>query len=322
MRLGPLTGTVRVTRTPGGLVASGDLYDAPPPAGPGIPVLPRSAHRAYVRLVALRPKPDGVRMVLTRHVPDGASGAWREDGAEEVAAAALRPVSPALRRAAIRIDRAPGTAGPSPPEPAAAWAAVLAGAGWQVTVADGPGPLAGPAGRPWDDRDLHDALAAAPAAPSPDEEWGYRLLCVPLLSGDRRGVMFDRDAADADGVPRQGAAVASGWRFPDADPWGHARGRTLAEVPAAHMRTALHEIGHAMGLQHTSTGADLMRPTEAVARQAPPGRPFPEGIAWSFGARQERLLAHLPDPWVRPGGVPFGRSLGLAPPLPEPVPPP
>lgn len=111
-------------------------------------------------------------------------------------------------------------------------------------------------------------------------------------------------------MPRQGAAIASHWQFPDSDEWGVFKGRRFGAATAAYFRTAVHEIGHAMGLPHAPEG--LMNTTEAIAGAGrTSGNHFPDNIDWSFAPEQQAMLRHGPDIFVRPGGSPYEMGHGL-----------
>ena len=45
----------------------------------------------------------------------------------------------------------------------------------------------------------------------------------------------------------------------------------------------------------------------------PRANPFPDNVQWSFHPDDEKRLRHMPDPWVRPGMIPFGQAYGTAP---------
>ena len=48
-----------------------------------------------------------------------------------------------------------------------------------------------------------------------DKRWIYHLMCVPRIRNYNRGVMYDIGAADKNKSPREGAAIAWDYRFPD-----------------------------------------------------------------------------------------------------------
>jgi len=90
------------------------------------------------------------------------------------------------------------------------------------------------------------------------------------------------------------------------------KGMRFGEATDPYFRTALHEIGHATGLYHSGGGTSIMRPTDGVL-----GKRFPQNVSWSHLSADQRRLRHLPDLWVRPGGIPFGDGFETAPDLPE-----
>jgi hypothetical protein len=112
--------------------------------------------------------------------------------------------------------------------------------------------------------------------------------------------MFDCGAADLDGVPREGCAVA--WNRVCAD-------------PRIGLHTLAHELGHVFNLRHPHEdsppehhGRTLMFETRVLARS----RAFPADIEFDFSSTGKAWLADGPDDFVRPGGRPYGARPGLA----------
>lgn len=145
--------------------------------------------------------------------------------------------------------------------------------------------------REWTDPELHAAMRFLRAENSFDTEWRYHLLCVGEFANPRyeRGVMYDVAGVDTDEAPRGGAAIATRWRIPKRakpsakasqsasptapedpriDDWAGVEATLFGEAPALYFRTAVHEVGHEMGLGHASGGASFMNTTDDIARQA------------------------------------------------------
>jgi hypothetical protein len=129
--------------------------------------------------------------------------------------------------------------------------------------------------------------------------------------------MFDAAGTDSNKLAREAAGIAAHWTIPDTDQWGLVRNMRFGTATDPYFRTAVHELGHAMGLVHNTTDNAFMRPTDAISRGVEPPQRFPENVLWSYQAEDATRLRHLPDPWVRPGGIPYGLDYHRAPSLPR-----
>jgi hypothetical protein len=123
--------------------------------------------------------------------------------------------------------------------------------------------------------------------------------------------MYDNTITGINNIPREGAAIASHVMIPNKDCWGKCKGKRFGECRKPYLRTAIHEIGHAMMLYHPDNPYEnyIMQKSVQIAENANrtvPPQQFPDNIQWSFSPRDTRLLCHLPDVAVRPGGVSFG----------------
>jgi hypothetical protein len=363
-------GTLRVDRTMGSCLASGDLYlrDAAAPhpaadtsahASAGIPLFPLSDYRYYLRVVQLVGAGEGFRLEfeMRRYAPqiliaaDGTSVSavrWPNDGtfvavmapanapsgsqlagdvvnSEGVAVGTLSMVwvSPYLRKATVEFTRVAESEVPLDNGPGQTWRTVFDKVGWDIAHVVVDRNLEEPSGESWSGAEAHSAMLAACGRSGPDAEWRYQILCVrridlvlrtpattPLqLANGERGYMYDRDSADSDRLPREGLMVASHWLAPNEAKWGLERG-LRAGTTVTYFRTAVHEIGHAMGLVHNNADTGFMMPTSDVADLSleTPSTPFPENVRWSFNPDDELRLRHWPDLVVRPGGVSWGRG--------------
>ncbi|MGH6630263.1 MAG: hypothetical protein ACREB3_11080, partial [Burkholderiales bacterium] len=148
-----------------------------------------------------------------------------------------------------------------------------------------------------------------------DAEWRYHILAVRKLDSTPRGIMYDAFATDSNNVPREGIGISSHWVIPNSPEWGLVKGLRVGTASKPFFRTAVHEIGHAMGLFHNTVDNGFMNTTDVIAASGTPATPFPNNIKWSHASDDQARLRHYPDPFVRPGGVSFGGASTTAPPI-------
>ena len=343
-------GTLRISTADSALSVSGDLYvhrtangqaasKEPDPAD-GIPIFPRADYRLYIRGISLR-QDGGAASPLAfdfeLHAFDRASGTWTDTGARK---AELNPVigqngqpvadafeglvrstsgepvgnlratrvSRSLRRAVVEIDRVPKLERPFDNGVGTKWQTVFDTVGWDLTIERGDSNIAEPSGEFWTDAELHQTMLQRRRSEDLDAEWRYHMLCVRRLRSTDRGLMYDNAAIDSNDVPREGIGIGTGW-VPAEPFWGPLVGKPFGSATSSYFRTALHEIGHAMGLQHNTADFGVMNTTDFLARRATQPA-FPDNALWAFAADDRHRLRHMPDIWVRPGGVPFGQTFG------------
>jgi hypothetical protein len=319
------------------------LGPAPDPTA-GIPILPIANYRYYMRVTSIRGAPAGVGLAFELRwfsaqdvtLFDGSVTRWPQEGAFTalMSAAPAAPgfpspghvlagdvadadgttvgrlsmvlVSPFLRRATLEMDRVPVCELPLDNGAGITWKTVFDKVGWNITIQISDSDVEEPSGEAWNRAEAHAAMLDRRDKSNLDAEWRYYLLAVRQtdVSNGERGVMFDEGATDADNLPREGLMVASHWVFPDAAPWGLVKG-LRAGTTGTYFRTAVHEFGHAMGLDHNDGDNFFMRPTNGIAEDADKtsDTPFPTNVVWSYSREDEHRLRHWPDPMVRPGGI-------------------
>ncbi len=219
-------------------------------------------------------------------------------------------VSRYLRKATIEIDRVSASDYPAGNGAGATWQSVFEDVDWDVNAYSSDTNLTEPSGQFWSNAEMHSAMLARRDSANLDNEWRYHLLCVRRLDATSRGIMYDNSGTDSNNIPREGAGISSHWVIPSTAQWGTVQGQQFGDATGPYFRTAVHEIGHAMGLYHNSSDNGFMHTTGQIA--ASPGV-FPSNIQWSFNAADAKRLRHMPDPWVRPGMIPFGSSYSSAP---------
>jgi hypothetical protein len=322
------------------------LGPAPLPSA-GIPILPRNQYRYYLRITKiLETFTFGTSFTLEFEMYRfTAPNAWANEGkftakmswatapagfpssadfltgsvknASGVAVGKLTMgwVSEFLRKATIEIDRVAVSEAPLNNGDGVDWRNVYKQVGWDVTVVQSNADVAEPSGESWSDAEMHAAMLARRDASNLDAEWRYHILAVRKLDSTPRGIMYDAFATDSNNVPREGIGISSHWIIPNTAEWGLVKGLRVGTASKPFFRTAVHEIGHAMGLFHNTVDNGFMNTTDVIAASGTPANPFPNTIKWSFASDDQNRLRHYPDPFVRPGGVAFGGASTTTPPI-------
>jgi hypothetical protein len=215
-------------------------------------------------------------------------------------------VSSYLRKATIEIDRVAEAQSPLDNGAGVNWRDVGDSVDWDITVDRSDSNVAEPSDGFWSDAECHEKMLALRDRNNLDAEWRYHILCVRRLDSTERGLMYDYAASDSDKVPREGCAISSHWPIPKRKRWGTVKGMRFGMATAPYFRTAVHEIGHAMGLYHNYADNGYMCSTPDILDSRNPHSPvFPNNILWTYNAEDAKRLRHLPDIQVRPGGTPF-----------------
>lgn len=222
-------------------------------------------------------------------------------------------VSKYLRRATVEIDRVRDTESPLDSGLGHSWQSVFDKVGWKIDVVQSSTNVTEVSGDSWSDGEMHAGMLAWRDAVNLDAQWRYHIIAVNLIDSTPRGIMYDAGATDSNNIPREGIGIASHWMIPNANPWGKVKGVRFGAAKAPYFRTALHEIGHAMGLYHNTVDFGIMNTTDVIAAGAAAPVQFPDNIKWEHAPDDQKKLRHFPDMFVRPGGIPFGTSYGAHP---------
>jgi hypothetical protein len=321
-----------------------EVLEPPPDPAAGIPILPLDRYRQYLKVTKLAESADGFSLVFQNFrygsveaiLLDGSRTAWlrentlsvqmKRDNAPEgyprpdlyfsgdvrneagtvVGRLTMGFVSSYFRKATVEIDRvtdAPPLVGNGVGD---TWESIFSGMGWELTVVQNQQNVQEPSGEGWNKAEAHEAMRALRDRSDLNVEWRYHILAVRQIefAGGERGVMYDDNGGGANNLPREGLMVSSHWQIPDESAWGVTRGKRFGET-VAYFRTAVHELGHALGLEHNTLDTHFMRDTLSIVAdsQKPSSPPFPDNITWAFSDDDQRRLRHWPDQVIRPGGM-------------------
>ena len=336
----------------GGPVANPPILPQPqlvlgPPPNPanGIPILARNRYRYYLRVTQLiefftigssftlgfdmyrftAPNTwanEGAFTALMQWIPAPAgfpsSGDYLEGtvkNAANVVVGRLKMgwVSKYLRKATVEIDRVNGSEAPLDNGAGVTWKTVFDKVGYDILLDVSDSNVAEPSGAGWSDSEMHSAMLSRRDLSNLDTEWRYHVLAVKTIDVTPRGIMYDSGATDSNNVAREGIGISSHWVIPNASPWGTVKGLRFGTAKAPYFRTAVHEIGHALGLFHTTGDNGFMNTTDVIAASCP--ATFPSCIKWDFHPDNLKQLRHYPDAFVRPGMVQFGSASTATPPI-------
>jgi len=224
-------------------------------------------------------------------------------------------VSKYYRKASVEIDSVTGSEQPLDNGAGIGWKQVFDTLGWDVTIKLSDINVAEPSGPGWSDAEMHAAMLARRDPISLDTEWRYHILAVKMIDSTPRGIMYDAGGTDSNHVPREGVGISTHWIIPDTPEWGLVRNLRFGTAKAPFFRTAVHELGHAMALFHTTVDNGFMNTTDVIAASATPMNPFPTNIKWNYADENLKQLRHYSDEFVRPGGTAFGTASTTTPPI-------
>ncbi len=224
-------------------------------------------------------------------------------------------ISPFFRRAQIEIDKVKETIFPTISDDIISgedWRQIFKMIDWDIEVKFGVPNITAPPDRTWNKGELHSTMVSqrTPEEISQiDKEWRYYLLCVHRFASEEDeqnrnfyGLMFDR-SHDKNKRAREGAAIFSHTKF--SGRWQNFHNfieKELHQERLAYLRTAIHEISHAMGLLDDNETPMIMCQTDGLPLESN-GKKFPGNINWFFSPDDQHRLRHMPDIWLRPGGI-------------------
>lgn len=160
------------------------------------------------------------------------------------------------------------------------------------------------------DAECHALMASHRGIASIGSTWQVWLLVGSLRTGSNTfGLMFDSSAPEREGCVSYTDAMFGN----SASLEPGARNQRLGDVPLAHLRTLIHEVGHCLNLYHPKAddhnpaiGETTMNQTGDVMGFATAGNLYPSNAEFGFNDHNRTSLIHSPDPQIAPGWKPFG----------------
>lgn len=221
-------------------------------------------------------------------------------------------ISKYYRKVSLEIATVAGVKPPLDNGSIHSWRSVFATAGVDLTVIVDTPAISEPANGTWTPAELYAAMLKSRGKVDLEFEARFYLLVVKKINGKamERGVMFDFGGASDTKKAREGAAVATDWVIPKTG-WGTVAGQKWGSVPGLIFRSAVHEIGHAMNLKHSSLTQTFMDSSDQIAEFGGSMAKFPDNIKWSFDEKDIDRIHHLPEISFRPGGRPIGARISL-----------
>jgi hypothetical protein len=323
------------------MLISGDLYasspDSPQQIPENIPIFRRDDYRFYLLATGLNRrgpnefdlclrsyellngewKPEEIVAHLTWSGSDHLTGPVLDRAGNETGEISLTWISFYLRRAMLEFDRVDHVRLPMDnftgvedellqDVKRCTWGSVFESCGWRIETKESDQP-AEPPSKMWSDTELHAALPALRDTFDLDQQWRYHIFCVGKLEDAGRGYKFDVNGGEPGSPLFPSVVLAGKYEFGDERIWGKSLGRKALDLTPAYFRTAVHELGHALGLEHNfnTTGfmstTDTLRDVAAQEALAPDQIDVLKAMEWEFAPDDLQRLRHWPDAVIRPG---------------------
>ncbi|KAG8534295.1 uncharacterized protein KY384_001139 [Bacidia gigantensis] len=219
-------------------------------------------------------------------------------------------ISVFYRKAFIEIDAPANYKVPADSSLGKYWLSVFRTLGWDVDIGANKTnvTLESSTSSHYTNAETHETMLAYREAIDLDTSWHFYSPSVNVILSTPWSIFYDVCATTSNNFPREGVGIATAWVIHHNTGRGSEHGKNSAGSKPAYFCTEAYQLGHAIGLFHDTTAGGPITTVDVIAAIKPASNLFPDTIQWQCASCGLRGLRHLPDPYVRPGGVYLGHE--------------